>query len=253
MKSKKPSWHDYQRFLPHGLDAGQANMTVLLYFITQTIKDSFNIDLDGSLDLLNRYWFPIDNGKDLKNYISDSKERLRVIESVWSLFQQDEYVSVMHLKHSKFMPLLHGSCGHYYFMEYLPAGKSLSVKLFPYRLFEEEISWKSKIATSLYLLELMKSLDSEFKEDIHMCDMKGANFGVSKDGAIKIVDVDMLLSDSKLKKIFAGFNCSLHSDCDFFDCKAKCDVSKGSCMQTRSNANLQVNFDPLVFIIRYIP
>jgi hypothetical protein len=235
MKSKKPSWHDYQRFLPYGVDVNQANVSVLLYFMRETIKDAFNIEIDTNMNLLTEFWFLPKSG-----IPKNAKERLAVMESVWSLFQQDEYVSLVFLKKSKFMPVLYGTCGHYYFMEYLPSGK-LSPKLWPRTLFQREtIPWKTRVVLSLNFIDLIRSLDSEFKDIIHMCDMKGDNFGLTLDGAIKLIDVDMLLSFSKLQKIYKGLQCTSDRDCDFFDCKAKCDIENNSCFPDRTNTNLQV-------------
>lgn len=224
-----------------------------------TLRDLFGVTLEPAPELLKQFWFVDDEQIWHMNYIDirlntlfcrfmqkediprSSAERQAVMESVWSLFQQDEYVSILYLRRSKFMPLIYGTCGPFYFMEYLPSGGLLSPSWWPKFLHPSDSeSWKSRLILTLYLLELLRSFQTDFSEPLHICDTKGDNFGRSPDGAVKLIDVDMIMSESKLLQHFRQFNCTTDSDCDFFDCQAACDIPRQSCISRRTNSNVQV-------------
>jgi hypothetical protein len=55
----------------------------------------------------------------------------------------------------------------------------------------------------------------------------------------------MLYTESKLNSILESRQCKIDEDCDFFDCKAKCNTATGLCGQ-RSNDNVDVFCQKLI-------
>ena len=170
------------------------------------------------------------------------------MNSLWSLIQQDEYLIMKTQQNSKYFPRIYGTCGHIYVIEYLPPGDILS-QGFPFN--KHATTWKERATVALALLNLVSSFENDFSEPLHLCDMKGENFGLSADQkVVKAIDTDMSFFNTKLGSEFvATGNCSAHSNCDFFDCKGWCVLPKNMCLGKRINNNLQVSVICVIYPI----
>lgn len=157
------------------------------------------------------------------------------MNAVWSLTQQSEYVLLRYFNENKYLPRVLGTCGHFYAVEYAPSGLMDPVLLD----FTTSTTWRKRAQLALGILRVLSSFEKDFPEPLHMCDIKGGNFGVARDGTVKVIDVDTVFFRSDLESQFDR-NCTGHKDCDFFDCQAWCDVTTQQCQKKVLNNNLQV-------------
>ena len=183
--------------------------------------------------LMARMW-PHNYG-DFLHHSTVSKHHATAMNSIWSLTQQSEYVLLQYFNENKYLPRVLGTCGHVYAVEYLPSGL-LDPDLF---YAAKSDTWRKRAQLALGILDLLSSFEKDFEEPLHMCDIKGSNFGVTKDGQVRAVDVDTVFFLSDLQNQVQG-NCTRHKDCDFFDCQARCDVTAQRCQKKVLNNNLQV-------------
>ena len=208
--------------------------------IWDTVGYNLHVKLtETGMDVIKRFW----NG-DLVEFDSKSAMRPAALDSLWSLMQQDEYALAQFTKQKEniHIPRIYGSCGHFYMIEYVDPGSLLDPGFFEITQLKN-LNWIDQVNIAVGLLDLVTSFDTKFHEPLHMCDVKGENFGVALNGVtVKAIDTDMTFFDTKLNVQFLNTNCSQHSDCDFFDCKGWCDLSKGTCTTSRINNNLQVGY-----------
>ncbi|KAK2188924.1 hypothetical protein NP493_119g01024 [Ridgeia piscesae] len=157
------------------------------------------------------------------------------MNTVWSLTQQSEYVQLQYFNKNKHLPQVLGTCGHFYAVEYAPSG------LLDPIFFDVTTStnWRKRAHLALGVLDVLSSFEKDFPEPLYMCDIKGGQFGVARDGTVKVIDVDTVFLRSELEKQFDR-TCTGHTDCDFFDCQAWCDLTTQQCQKKILNNNLQV-------------
>ena len=117
--------------------------------------------------------------------VEDSRTKA-LMRSVWALIQQSEYVMMAFLQDKSHIPKVGGTCGHFYQMEYLPHGEALESTLLEVAGLGKEVPWRSRLKVTLSLLEALRSYDEEFRETLHLCDVKSENFGVSAGGTVKV-------------------------------------------------------------------
>jgi hypothetical protein len=113
--------------------------------------------------------------------------------------------------------------------------------------------WRKRVDIALGILDISSSLDIDFHEPLHFCDIKEENFGINSNNQVKILDTDSLFFDTSMMKDLADPKCKAHDDCDFFDCRGWCDVNTHQCVAKRTNNNIQViylcvNLDTVVHI-----
>ncbi|OWF56486.1 protein FAM69C-like [Mizuhopecten yessoensis] len=162
--------------------------------------------------------------------------------SIWSLLQQDEYLFMKVYQNLPYVPLLYGTCGEFYFMEYAPPGDILSPGFFT------KSPWSQRADAALKLIDVAQSLDTDFYQPVHFCDIKVDNFGLGSDLRVKVLDSDSLFFDEKMSMNLKG-PCTKHDDCDFFDCRGWCKINNKTCDGRRTNNNLQ-NICEDIFIDR---
>ena len=219
-------------------------------------RDDFKDMIDGALkynlgiqlpkkgrDILNSVW-----SEDFHLYIKNAKDhkkaRTTAMQNIYYFLQQTEYLNLKFFENSGIFPKLFGTCGHFYAMEYIPPGPLLSQN----SVFGSEATWRERVKLALRLLELVRNMEYDLHEPLHMCDSKGENFGIAQGYKIKAIDADMAYFDSALEGTLTGtHNCTSHGECEFFDCKALCDKQKGRCTGKRLNNNLQVSPCPPFF------
>jgi hypothetical protein len=155
--------------------------------------------------------------------------------SLWALVNQDEFINFKLLQSSRALPKVLGTCGHIYQVEYL----------IPFRMKGYYMNLKAKIL--LHLIGTLKLFDEFLNEPLQFCDVKFENLGLSGEYPKRFVvmDADMLYTQSKLTHMLTTKQCIRDTDCAFFDCESKCDVSTGFCTD-RLNDNIDVFCKKLV-------
>lgn len=170
------------------------------------------------------------------------------MESLWSLINQDEFLFMSVFQDVPFIPKIYGSCGAYYMTEFAPPGQILSPNFFNAK---EGGMWKKRVDIALGILDISSSLDIDFHEPLHFCDVKEENFGINSNNQVKILDTDSLFFDTSMMKDLSEPKCKTHDDCDFFDCRGWCDVKTHECVAKRTNNNIQ-NICEDIFIPRAV-
>ncbi|KAM8822080.1 divergent protein kinase domain 1C isoform 3-T3 [Synchiropus picturatus] len=136
------------------------------------------------------------------------------------------------------VPRVLGSCGHFYAVEFLSAGRAWDQNLFS--LEESGVSGlQGRWRIALSFLHMVSHFDLDFAHKLHLCDVKPENFAVRSDLTVVAIDVDMAFFEPKMSDILEQ-NCSTDDDCNFFDCSSRCDATTGHCSARRWNSNLQV-------------
>ena len=235
LKAKRPYMRDYDPVF-YSTDA-YINLPSYKEFnnlLRETLKYNLNVD-NSEFNIANKLWtFHLDD------YIDNSKKQLAAMQSLWSLAQQDDYLYMKYLAGSRYVPKIYGSCGHIYAMEYSPPGSLLNPDFLQVSHLTDP-PWDKRVMLALLVLELVRYFDEQFHEKLHICDVKGDNFGVTLSGALKVIDWDMVLFESRLNSWFKEFNCSHTSQCAFLDCYSTCDTTTNRCIPQRINTNLQVS------------
>ncbi|ESO98351.1 hypothetical protein LOTGIDRAFT_231414 [Lottia gigantea] len=159
------------------------------------------------------------------------------ILSVWSLVQQDEYLITKLNQHSPLFPKMYHSCGSFYLLESAPPGDILNPPLNP--LLPERSTWKERVNVAIRVLDAVRVLDNNFHQTLHMCDVKGENFGLTPEGQLKLIDPDDMFFTTRLENKLKGKGqCQTDHDCNIIcECHGVC--LKGKCHVSLKNNNLQ--------------
>ncbi|GCB74072.1 hypothetical protein scyTo_0003157 [Scyliorhinus torazame] len=189
------------------------------------------------------------------NHLKDRRGSFSRAElaSMWSLFQQEEYVFFQLLQDlSKHVLRVVGSCGHFYAVEYLTAGHAWHHSLFSleelatpsWRGSSRKALWQMTNGIALSFLELARHFENDFSHQLHLCDIKPENFAIRADLTVVAIDVDMAFFEPKMRDILEQ-NCTGDEDCNFFDCFSRCNIKTKKCRAERTNNNLQVICDKI--------
>lgn len=146
------------------------------------------------------------------------------MDSIWALVQNNEYVFSQVFQPYDIFPDVYGTCGSFYLVEKLEA---LPVP----RLTERTAPFAdlgARAKTAMKVMDLAEELDSVFEEGLLLCDVKADHFGLSEHGRVKVIDSDAVYPKSIVDASMTG-DCETHSDCDYFDCKGRCDLIEGKC------------------------
>ncbi|XP_053715113.1 divergent protein kinase domain 1C isoform X2 [Synchiropus splendidus] len=212
---------------------GGATQAVLLPQVRNSLGLGASLENPGNLSSLAQLW-----GAEPSN-----RERMysrAELASLWSLLQQEEYTFLRVLQDlSVHVPRVLGSCGHFYAVEFLSAGRAWDQNLFS--LEESGVSGQQgRWRIALSFLHMVSHFDLDFAHKLHLCDVKPENFAVRSDLTVVAIDVDMAFFEPKMSDILEQ-NCSTDDDCNFFDCSSRCDATTGHCSARRRNSNLQAN------------
>ncbi|XP_053715115.1 divergent protein kinase domain 1C isoform X4 [Synchiropus splendidus] len=215
---------------------GGATQAVLLPQVRNSLGLGASLENPGNLSSLAQLW-----GAEPSN-----RERMysrAELASLWSLLQQEEYTFLSLCSRvlqdlSVHVPRVLGSCGHFYAVEFLSAGRAWDQNLFS--LEESGVSGQQgRWRIALSFLHMVSHFDLDFAHKLHLCDVKPENFAVRSDLTVVAIDVDMAFFEPKMSDILEQ-NCSTDDDCNFFDCSSRCDATTGHCSARRRNSNLQV-------------
>ncbi|KAK3086259.1 hypothetical protein FSP39_015868 [Pinctada imbricata] len=155
--------------------------------------------------------------------------------SGWRLVEQNEYLFTKSHQHVSYYPKIYGTCGSFYLTEYVPPDLSY----FPNFLITKEVSWNMRVTVAMEILNITESMDKNFHEPLHFCDVKVWNYGISPVGEVKVIDTDSMYYESDLTDTMGKLNCTSHEHCDFNDCHGFCVLTTGKCRPQRTNNNLQ--------------
>ena len=194
------------------------------------------------------------------------------LHSALSLLTQDEFVMLMLLRHSGAVPSLIGSCGHAY------AVTSIRPSSFASLMRSVHINWPDRVLMALGFFALESSFSHTPFGQLNLCDVKPDNFGVRRPDTcsgvrdpplddhklqevpparrkalfsadchqhiVQAIDIDIVFFPGQMQQILGQGECKMDTDCQFYDCHARCNVPKGICADNRSNSNIQVCWRP---------
>ncbi|XP_075069332.1 divergent protein kinase domain 1C [Mixophyes fleayi] len=239
LKSKNDVFSKFQApILLDESDPKTLTDTELLVMVAVEIKNVLGLDLPNNT--LVPIWIERKNHQNWKVELA----------SMWSLFQQEEYL-LFNLLQDFSRHVLHviGTCGHFYAVEFLSAGHSWKQNLFSLeevvgqcKTGEEKMNALLDIAISF--LDMVHQFDNKFSHRLHLCDVKPENFAIRSDLTVVAIDMDMAFFEPKMRNILEQ-KCTSDKDCNFFDCFSTCDLKTYMCGAKRENNNLQVICDKI--------
>lgn len=169
----------------------------------------------------------------------DIEKRQQEMDNLWPLVQDNEYLLSALFTDKDVFPQLLGTCGLYFAVEYLEPVQGVSTML---STTDDRDEWGRRLKLSVLIMELIDELDSAFREPFHLCDIKLSHFGMPKEATrLKFIDLNAVYPRSVVNKIVHSPEyCSNDDDCDFYDCRARCDLETKRCSDTVTNNNLQI-------------
>ena len=181
--------------------------------------------------------------KNYAKFTGSSREKRVAYRTMMMLLDQTEYKAVKALESSGVVPHIYGTCGPLYLQESCPPGllDVPVISLIKDTSQPAPATWQQKATAVIQLLQLIQQLEQDFSEVLHLCDVKGSNFGVCTDGTVKVIDADSMFFHTRMMETFNTSGCKEHGDCNFFDCGGWCQVDTGHCYTVITNNNLQVN------------
>ncbi|KAE8598225.1 hypothetical protein XENTR_v10016756 [Xenopus tropicalis] len=216
--------------------------TELLVMVAVEIKNVLGLDLP------NNTMTPVWNEK------RTSRHWKAELTSMWSLFEQEEYLLFNLLQDfSKHVLQVIGTCGQFYAVEFLTAGHSWKQNLFSLEEVDGQCNSGQKrmralLEIAVSFLDMVHQFENEFSHRLHLCDVKPENFAIRRDLTVVAIDMDMAFFEPKMRNILEQ-NCTSNQDCNFFDCFSTCDLKTYKCGAQRENNNLQVRANYISFII----
>ncbi|CAF1454307.1 unnamed protein product, partial [Didymodactylos carnosus] len=222
------TFHDILNFTLNKRFAMQLNSTdhhtIRRIYRHDNIKNKFLL-LEDLHQVLDKY----------KDYYDRSLASDLTVElnTLYSLLDQHEFLLAYYYRTKKsMMPHIYGWCGHLYLQEYLTPLNSKQIEKQMHK------TWYKRVWLAEKLLDLIDNIDNSLHQTLHFCDMKLANLGLTFDGQVKLLDLDMAHFDRHIP--IEMMNCSTHEDCSYFDCSGYCDRKTQKCHSRRINNNLQV-------------
>ncbi|CAJ0959886.1 unnamed protein product [Ranitomeya imitator] len=196
LKSKNDAFFQFQApiFLDES-DAQSLTDTELLVMVAVEIKNTLGLDLPNST--LLPLWPEIKHSPNWRVELA----------SMWSLYQQEEYLIFNLLQDfSRHVLRVVGTCGHFYAVEFLSAGHSWKQNLFSLeevvgqcKTGEEKMNALLDIAISF--LDMVHQFDNEFSHRLHLCDVKPENFAIRSDLTVSLFPCNNRSSSLLLKNL----------------------------------------------------
>jgi hypothetical protein len=161
------------------------------------------------------------------------------MQNLWFLLQDNEYLCSILYADRDIFPQLLGTCGPFFAVEYVdPVQMSSGVM----SMGEGHEEWAKKLKLAVLMMDLLDELETNLAEPFHLCDVKMSHFGLTKNGQhLKFLDLDSVLPRTVVGHMTAdGSHCTRHEDCDFFDCRSRCNSVTSRCDSPVTNNNFQV-------------
>jgi hypothetical protein len=107
---------------------------------------------------------------------------------------------------------------------------------------ESREEWATRLKLAVLIMDMLDELETNLAEPFHLCDIKMSHFGLTKGSQrLKFLDLDSVLPRTVAGRVTAdGRHCTRHEDCDFFDCRSKCNAATSRCDLPVTNNNFQV-------------
>lgn len=225
----------------HGIFIDKLDKNKFVRNMNRIIRNSVNstfgfVPFPGTADAIEILW-----EKNYEEYWNNQTGFQAAERTIISLLDQSEYVYAKVLERSGIVPRIYGTCGPLYLQESCPPGPlDPEIISLTYDTVSPT-SWAEQAAVIMKLLRLLQQLDHGFSEPLHLCDVKGSNFGVCMDGRVKVIDLDSAFFDTMMTNIMNTSVCQTHEDCNFFDCRGHCNKNLGECFPVKTNNNLYVS------------
>lgn len=169
----------------------------------------------------------------------DKLERRIEMQNIWYLLLSNEYMYSILYADRDIFPLLIGTCGPFFAVEYLEPVKSSSGVL---SALDVDGGWSHKIRLAVLIMDLMDELETRVPDPLHLCDIKLGHFGFAKGAQrLKILDLEAVFPRNIVNHIMRKkLRCTHDDDCDFYDCRSRCNQETHRCDFGVTNNNLQV-------------
>lgn len=167
------------------------------------------------------------------------KKRHKEMDNLWYLLQDNEYLLSALFTDKDVFPQLLGTCGLYFAVEYLEPVPDISSFLTISDTIED---WGKRLKVAVQILDLLEELETGFREPFHLCDIKIQHFGFVKGrNRLKFIDLDGVLPKSVIGSFMKEItSCNSDNDCDYLDCRSRCDKKTRKCSHYVTNNNLQI-------------
>lgn len=176
-------------------------------------------------DVLRLFW-TMEKNVPLGSRISD------IFRNLYGLALQKEFMLSLLYQNGDIFPKLYGSCGLFYFVERMPS-----------TLNDVGVTWSARALVAMKLLDLTHQLNYSFLGNLHVCDIKEDNLGVSNHNSnvnVNILDADSVVLNDILVNEMSTRHCGYDADCAEGNCRGVCDIKVGRCQRQRINTDLQV-------------
>lgn len=220
----------------------------LILSIVQLVKETFKDALDVYKIKNLIYLDETDNRSINLNNLNDLD--FVTLTTIYNLLQDNEFLLSMVLndemfkQYKKILPSINrklSNCGHWYIVD-----KVDTIIDYSY-LDQSKHDSKTKLFIALKLIDFLINFES-LNIDLELCDTKYEHFGFFKSihhqnsNDLVLIDSDMIYHHRNVKEnIKAIQNCKTNDDCDFIDCKGKCDRLNGTsnCDLDKMDSNLK--------------
>ena len=197
----------------------------------------------------------------------DGKVSLPEARSMWALLQGAEFLIMMVLPNSEYIPKLVGFCGDLYVTEGLTSYRLYGVDfpsfiefLFPTRLKTAinraaSPDWPQKAHIGVGLLEFVEEIFDGPTGNLLMCDVNELSIGYNGNYDVKVLNLASIHSEKSVTNILQDRKCRTAGDCVFGEnCRSYCDSDTGQCSGEMVRPNLQRVCEMLYeFLLRSAP
>ena len=190
---------------------------------------------------------------DIADVNNDGKVSLPEARSMWALLQEKEFLMMMVLGNSDYIPRLKGFCGNMYIMEGIYSSRLFGAE-FPSvidyllpgsisKYFKRKIapSWPDRAHIVVGLLEFVEEILDGPVGNLYMCDVNERGIGYTINSDVKVLKVDGVLTEQTVQMTLRERACTTSSDCTLGEnCHSFCDSATGKCSGEIIQPNLQL-------------
>ncbi|XP_022093932.1 protein FAM69A-like isoform X2 [Acanthaster planci] len=183
---------------------------------------------------------------------NDGKVSLPEARSIWSLLQAKEFLMMMVLGESDYIPRLLGFCGNMYIMEGIHAFRLYGAEFPPFvdfvlpnsaqRFFQRKIAppWTDRAHIVVGLLEFVEEIMEGPAGNLYMCHVNEMGIGYTAYSDVKILRLDGVLTEQAVQSSLRDRTCFGDGDCLLGEnCRSPCDKLTGRCTGEMMQPNLQ--------------
>ncbi|XP_071802429.1 divergent protein kinase domain 1A-like [Asterias amurensis] len=189
---------------------------------------------------------------DIADVNNDGKVSLPEARSMWALLQEKEFLMMMVLGNSDYIPKLLGFCGNMYIMEGVYSYRLFGTE-FPSiidyllpgmvsRYFKRKMAppWSDKAHIVVGLLEFVEEILDGPMGNLYMCNVNELGIGYTGHSDVKVLKVEGILTEQAVQTSLQERACTVSADCALGEnCRSFCDSSTGRCSGEIIQPNLQ--------------